>query len=407
MNTSATGDQPVTLSSEGPAARSTERPTERRIGRRCLYMPSARLGLYLALRGLVPPGTRVLMSPVNCETVMFAAVAAGLRPVMAPVSPADGTIDVGRIDWDGIGAVVATHLYGLPGEIRRLAAECERRGAVLVEDCAHAFQTEVTGPGGERRHVGTFGAAGVFSLAKHPRAGGGGLLAVDDDVAERLAKARDELLTAPAVGRELPAVIAPLVRDAVFALRLSGPAWRAAKALRIEVAHENDEARVRDLAAAADDTDDLDLTRFDRWMSVGAGGYRVAHSRLLRGAVARRVRLVDGRRARRRRLAGVRVLSALPTAATGVTAFADQPLFRVPLLVADRDAARAALERRGVITTCLYTPPLDDDFGPGLAEPGPTPQIARWWARHALPVDPLQAARALPILRRLVPAVHP
>ncbi|MDF5757256.1 DegT/DnrJ/EryC1/StrS family aminotransferase [Spongiactinospora sp. TRM90649] len=386
-------DAPVTL------------PTERRIGRHCLYVPSARLGLYLAFTGLVPRGSHVLMSPVNCETVLFAAVAAGLRPVMAPVSPADGTIDVGAVNWDGVGAVLATHLYGLPGDIERLAAECERRGVVLVEDCAHAFQTEVGG-----RHVGTFGDAGVFSLAKHPRAGGGGLLALADDaLADRLAKVRDELLTAPATGRELPAVLAPVVRDAVFALRLSGPAWRAARALRIEVPHEHDESRVRDLAeaaAAAPAAGENDLARFDRWMSVGGHGYRAAHGGLLRGSVARRVRMIDSAGARRRRLDGMRLLSGLPTVAEGVARFADQPLFRVPLLVADRDAAREALERRGVITTCLYTPPLDDDFGPAVADPGPTPDIARWWTRHALPVDPLQARRALPVLRGLVPAVR-
>ncbi|MEU8103076.1 DegT/DnrJ/EryC1/StrS family aminotransferase [Nonomuraea muscovyensis] len=374
-------------------------PLTRRTGRPGLYVPSARLGLYLALRGLVPRGSRILMSPVNCETVLFAAVAAGLRPVMAPVSPDDATIDVDLVDWRGIGAVVATHMYGLPGQIERLAAECDRRGVVLVEDCAHAYLTEVDG-----RHVGTFGAAGAFSLSKHPRAGAGGVLTVADAATrDRLAALRDGLLTAPSTGGEARSMLGPLLRDAVYALRLSTPAWRAARALGIEATHTSDDTRARDLAATAAEHEDLPA--FDRWMSVGSGGYRTDHGPLLRRFAVRRQRTAE--RERERRVRGVRLLAELPVVAPSVRRFADQPLFRVPLIVEDRDAAKAALERRGVITTALYTPPLDDDFGPALAEPGPTPETALWWTRHVLPVDPLQAARALPVLRTLGAPVRP
>lgn len=374
-------------------------PLAQRTGRPGLYVPSARLGLYLALRGLVPRGQRVLMSPVNCETVLFAAVAAGLRPVMAPLSPDDATIDVGRVDWRGVGAVVATHMYGLPGEVERLAAECERRGVVLVEDCAHAYQSEVGG-----RHVGTFGAAGAFSLSKHPRAGAGGVLLVADAATrDRLAAVRDGLLTAPSTGGELRTVLGPLLRDTVYALRLSTPAWRLARAIGIEATYVSDDTRAKRLAETAAGHDDLPA--FDPWMSVGSSGYRTAHGPVLRRFAVARQRTAE--REQERRVRGVRLLAELPVTVPPVRRFADQPLFRVPLLVEDRDAAKEELERRGVITTALYTPPLDDDFGPELAEPGPTPEIALWWTRHVLPVDPLQASRALPVLRTLGSPVRP
>ncbi|WP_181019790.1 DegT/DnrJ/EryC1/StrS family aminotransferase [Nonomuraea typhae] len=371
-------------------------PLVRRTGRPAVYLPSARLGLCLALRALVEPGQRVLMSPVNCETVLFAAVAAGLRPVMAPLSPDDATIDAARVDWSGIGAVVATHMYGLPGQIARLAAECAARGVVLVEDCAHAFQTSVAG-----RHVGTFGAAASFSLSKHPRAGAGGVLVLREEaVAERVAAMRDDLLLPPATGGELRAVAGPLLRDAVYALRLSTPAWRLARALGIEATYVSDDSRARDLAAVTDG----ELPAFDRWLSVGSGGYRTAHGGVLRRFAAARQRTAE--RERERRVRGVRLLAGLPVTAPPVRELSDQPLFRVPLLVEERDAAIAALERRGVITTALYMPPLDEDFGP-VTEPGPTPELAAWWTRHVLPVDPLQAARALPVLRTLTSPVRP
>ncbi|MFI6296404.1 DegT/DnrJ/EryC1/StrS family aminotransferase [Nonomuraea sp. NPDC050790] len=372
-------------------------PLVQRTGLHGVYLPSARLGLYLAFRALVARGTRVLMSPVNCETVLFAAVAAGLRPVMAPVSPDDATIDVERVDWSGIGAVVATHMYGLPGSIDRLAAECAARGVVLVEDCAHAYQTRL----GER-HVGTFGAAAAFSLSKHARAGSGGVLLLREaEAAKHVAATRDELLLAPSTAAELRTVAAPMLRDAVYALRLSTPAWRLARALGIEATYVSDDSRARDLAAVGDQ----DLPAFDRWMSVGSGGYRNAHGPVQRRFAA--ARQCTAERERARRVAGVRMLAGLPVAAPAVPALADQPLFRVPLLVEERDAAIRALERRGVITTALYTPPLDEDFGAPLTEPGPTPEVATWWTRHVLPVDPLQAARALPVLRTLAAPVRP
>ncbi|MFC7593344.1 hypothetical protein ACFQYP_63810 [Nonomuraea antimicrobica] len=62
-----------------------------RTGRHCLSLPSNRLGLYLALRHWCAPGQRLLMSPVSADEILFLVLAAGLRPVMAPLSPVTAT----------------------------------------------------------------------------------------------------------------------------------------------------------------------------------------------------------------------------------------------------------------------------------------------------------------------------
>jgi DegT/DnrJ/EryC1/StrS aminotransferase family len=62
-----------------------------------------------------------------------------------------------------------TNLYGLSDRVAELRARCDRLGIPLIEDAAHAIQTEVDG-----RPIGSFGAAAAFSLSKHARAGGGG-----------------------------------------------------------------------------------------------------------------------------------------------------------------------------------------------------------------------------------------
>jgi hypothetical protein len=70
-------------------------------------------------------------------------------------------------------------------------------------------------------------------------------------------------------------------------------------------------------------------------------------------------------------------------------------LFRVPLLVEDRGAMIARLERRILSIGYIYDPPLDDYAGPEFAEPSPAPDVARWWASRVLPIDPLEADRVL------------
>jgi hypothetical protein len=70
----------------------------------------------------------------------------------------------------------------------------------------------------------------------------------------------------------------------------------------------------------------------------------------------------------------------------------------VPLLVADRDAAARALARHGIVVGYLYDPPLDDYAGAAFTDPSPSPEGARWFARHALPVDPLRARSVIAAL---------
>jgi hypothetical protein len=107
----------------------------------------------------------------------------------------------------------------------------------------------------------------------------------------------------------------------------------------------------------------------------------------------RRLRHLDVDRARR--IEGVDRLRALPAAAPAVREGDPQPLFRVPLLMEDRGAMIAKLERRILGIGYIYDPPLDDYAGPEFAEPSHAPEVARRWSRRVLPVDPLDAEAIL------------
>ncbi|MET4923367.1 DegT/DnrJ/EryC1/StrS family aminotransferase [Streptomyces sp. PSRA5] len=365
----------------------------RRLGRECLYVPSCRLGLFVALRHWCPPGGRVLMSPVNDDVIMFVVLAAGLRPVQAPLNARDGSIDLGALrdsDWRGLSAVLTTNLYGNPDPAPGLRARCDASGIPLIEDAAHAIGSEVAG-----RAVGTFGDAAVFSLSKHVGAKTGGFVAVADPALRtELAAARDALLEPSRLAAELAYALRPYAEAGVRGLRLV----RAARGLlRAAGAEERRgirmELRPGELKEAL--ADGPGLGGFDSWVRVDMHRYRLTPGRV---RLRRTERLLSGldpllaaHRVGTERLLATRWAAPAPPGPV-------QPLFRVPLLVADRDAAVAALARRRITTGYLYDPPLDVYAGDVFTDASPHPAPAAWFARHALPADPLRARQVIAVL---------
>lgn len=362
-----------------------------RLGRECLYVPSCRLGLYIALRHWCPPGGRVLMSPVNDDVILFVVLAAGLRPVQAPLKPRDASIDMAAVPdgvWRGLSAVLTTNLYGNPDPAPELGVKCAELGIPLLEDAAHAIGSEVAG-----RPVGTFGEASVFSLSKHTGAKTGGFLVLRDAALRaELAGVRESLLTPGRRTAEFAYVVRPYAEAAVRGLRLV----KAARAtLRLLGQEEREEIRMplraaeltRAVAAAPG------LEQFHSWVRVDLHDYRLTPGRARLRRTGRLLRRLDATLAAHR--AGTERLQSSPW---GDPTAKDRPLFRVPLLVADRDAAIAALARHRITTGYLYDPPLDDYAGEPFTDPSPRPADAAWFARHALPANPLQADLVLRVL---------
>ncbi|KIF74744.1 hypothetical protein QR77_13665 [Streptomyces sp. 150FB] len=368
-----------------------------RLGRECLYVPSCRLGLYVALRHWCPPGGRVLMSPVNDDVIFFVVLAAGLRPVQAPLNPLDGSIDLAGMPeaaWRGLSAVLTTNLYGNPDRAPELRSRCDALGIPLIEDAAHAIGSRVGG-----RPVGTFGDASVFSLSKHVGAKTGGFLAVADPrLRTELEAARDALLEPSGLGAEIAYGVRPYAEAGVRGLRLV----RAARAtMRLLGMEEREEIRMPLRAGELEQA----LTRapglgdFNSWVKVDMHAYRLSPGRV---RLRRTERLLAGLDARLdAHLAGTERLLRTPWAAPGAGASGPepvQPLFRVPLLVQDRHAALAALARRRITVGYLYDPPLDAYAGEAFTDPSPAPEPAAWFARHALPVDPCRAEEVIAVL---------
>jgi dTDP-4-amino-4,6-dideoxygalactose transaminase len=155
--------------------------------RHAIAMPQNRVGIYLAVKALVRPGRRVVLSPYTLSDVINMVIVAGGEPVFADVERDTCNIDPVQIEAlidDQTDAVIVTHLHGLLCDMERIGAICRARGVALIEDAAQACGAQ---RGGQR--AGTFGDAGVLSFGMYKNVNsfyGGLVLTSDDEVARKI-----------------------------------------------------------------------------------------------------------------------------------------------------------------------------------------------------------------------------
>lgn len=379
---------------------------EARTGRVSAFMPSGRFALHLAFRLLLSPGDRILMSPLEDDTVFFGALAAGLRPVMAPVSTADGNLRLdatGPNTWSSLDAVLTANIYGLPDRVAELRLRCDELQIPLIEDAAHALEADVEGC-----PVGSYGAASVFSLSKHLPGRGGILSLAEPAAAAAASRLRTTLMAEKSARRRAADTARSGVRGALESARLMAAVQRARRSIRRRSLGEwrvpLRASRLRRAVSA-----EYGLEVFDEWMNTAYPDYRMGQrsSALERTLAALR----DVERDREERLAGVVRLRELDAVAPGAQAGPPQPLLRVPLLIENRDSVASALHRQGINVYFVYDPPLDEYAGPEFVEPSQAPDAASWWSRHVLPIDPHDAKQVVNLVRskhiRLTPAAPP
>jgi dTDP-4-amino-4,6-dideoxygalactose transaminase len=375
-------------------ARAIEDFFRRRYGREALYLPSGRAALYLAFREWLRPGDRVLMSPVTDDVVFFVVLAAGLVPVLAPVDPHSGNIDPTAIEdstWTRLRAVLTTNLYGIPDRMDLLEAQCRRHDLVLVEDAAHAIDSRCDG-----RRIGQFGVAAAYSLSKHLGVAGGVLIFSEAGRRQSLARRAAEEIR----HRSLPVAMAHRAHSFLSGVGASSRARPWLLRLRDRLVSRPEERsgyRMRYETATVRQAqhEGGGLDRFDRWIRVDNPAYRTWPLRFSQRATLRRLATFEENR--RRRLAGARRLFELGLTPDGLAMPSDTALFRVPLLVRERDKVRAHFARHRLALDYIYHPPLDA-YAPELTEPVAASRSAAQWSHDVLPVDPLVADRFLALL---------
>ncbi len=178
--------------SKGPAIKDFETAFAAFIGvPDAVTVPSGRAGLRFLFDGLdLDPGAEVICSAFGYPIVPFLVKSLGLDLKFADCEMQTLGMDPAALAEaisERTAAVVVTHLYGIPCQIREIAEIAKARGVLLIEDCAHCYGASV----GERK-AGAFGDAAYFSFetSKVINTMGGGMVTVRDAaLGERVRKA--------------------------------------------------------------------------------------------------------------------------------------------------------------------------------------------------------------------------
>ena len=122
------------------------------------------------------PGDEVLTTAMTFCATANAIIHAGATPVPVDIDPVSQNIDV-ELMRDRITertrAIVPVHFAGRPCDMDAILALAEEHELVVIEDCAHAIETQWKG-----QTAGTFGDFGCFSfyVTKNITTGEGGMV---------------------------------------------------------------------------------------------------------------------------------------------------------------------------------------------------------------------------------------
>lgn len=122
------------------------------------------------------PGDEVITTPLTFCATVNAIIHAGATPVLADIDPHTFNIDPNAIEaaiTPRTKAIIPVHFAGRACEMTAIMALAKRYQLKVIEDCAHAVETEYQG-----QKVGTFGDFSCFSfyVTKNVITGEGGMV---------------------------------------------------------------------------------------------------------------------------------------------------------------------------------------------------------------------------------------
>ncbi len=130
-------------------------------------------------------GDEVITTPMTFCATVNAIIHSGATPVLADIEPATMNIDPAEVERKITGrtrAILPVHFAGRPCNMDAILDIAQRHDLIVIEDCAHAIETEYHG-----RKAGTIGDFGCFSfyVTKNIITGEGGMVLArrEDDIA--------------------------------------------------------------------------------------------------------------------------------------------------------------------------------------------------------------------------------
>ncbi len=157
----------------------------------CVATSSCTAGLMLVCKGLGLTG-EVIVPSFTFSASALPLLWNNLTPVFADINPDTYTVDpkqVEKLITKKTSAILATHVFGIPANVKSLSNIARKHKLKLIFDAAHAFGSTLKG-----KHIGVFGDAEVFSCSptKVLTTGEGGIVATNNKtLAEFVCKGRN------------------------------------------------------------------------------------------------------------------------------------------------------------------------------------------------------------------------
>lgn len=138
---------------------------------------SCTAALHLSILGArLQPGDEVITTPMTFCATVNAILHAGATPVLVDIDPSSMNIDPAQVAariTPKTRALLPVHFAGRPCEMDQIMQIAQAHSLTVIEDCAHAIETEYMG-----QKAGTFGNFGCFSfyVTKNIVTGEGGMI---------------------------------------------------------------------------------------------------------------------------------------------------------------------------------------------------------------------------------------
>lgn len=166
----------------------------------CTGLTSCSAALHLAMIALdLPKGSEIIVPTLTFPSTATMALHCGLKVVFAEINPNTLTIcpkDTERKITPNTKAIVAVHIAGNMCNMHALQELAKKYNLYLIEDCAHAIESEYQGiPSGT---IGVIGAFSFYATKNLTTAEGGMLTTKNPEIAHKV-----KLLRSHGVDKEI------------------------------------------------------------------------------------------------------------------------------------------------------------------------------------------------------------
>lgn len=143
--------------------------------------------LLLALESLqIPKGRKILTTSFSFVSAAEVILRYGCTPVFIDVDPSTFQIDLDQLfkeECNDIEAIIVVHLFGQSTNMNQLMEFANKKGILVIEDCAQSFGATYEG-----KKIGTFGVLSTTSFFPSKNLGcfgdGGAVFTQDDHIAD-------------------------------------------------------------------------------------------------------------------------------------------------------------------------------------------------------------------------------